>query len=368
MTENLPDTEDISRETIIMFLNSKGDDRINLFRHAAEVKKKHVGNKVWLRGLIELSNVCAKDCFYCGIRKSNTKVKRYNIRDSEVLEAARFACENNYGSVVLQSGELQHDKFTRRIEKLVKQIKGLSEDKLGITLSCGEQSEDTYKRWYDAGAHRYLLRIETSARELYEKIHPSDQIHIFDNRIVCLERLKKCGYQTGTGVMIGLPFQNVTHLADDLIFMKNLDIDMCGMGPYIEHSDTPLYRYKNQLLPIHERFDLSIKMVAVLRIMMPYINIASTTALQAIEKTGREKAIQAGANILMPNITPGKYRDSYSLYENKPCTGENAGDCLHCLDIRMKLAGADIAYGEWGDSLHYGKRSKAAQADLQQKI
>lgn len=348
-------TGNISKEDILYYLSLKGNNRLNFFKYAAEIKKQHVDNKVYLRGIIELSNICAKDCFYCGIRKSNKNVERYNLTDNEVLEAARFAYENNYGSLVIQSGELQNDNFTKRIEQLVKQIKKLSNNRLGITLSCGEQNEDVYKRWFDAGAHRYLLRIETSNRDLYAKLHPSN-LHSFDKRKKSLELLKKCSYQTGTGVMIGLPFQSMENLADDLIFMKEMDIDMCGMGPYIEHKETPLYQYKNELISLSERFDLSVKMIALLRIMMPDINIAATTALQAIDKVGREKALQVGANILMPNITPGSYRDSYSLYENKPCTDENADDCKDCINIRVKLAGDDIAYNEWGDSKHFFNR------------
>jgi len=355
---DLLNTGNISKEQILFNLSSKGEDRLTLFKQAAEFKKQYVGNKVYLRGLIELSNVCAKDCYYCGIRKSNKHTKRYYLTDKEVLDAAQFAYENHYGSIVIQSGELKNDSFTNRIEQLLKQIKKLSHNKLGITLSCGEQNEDVYKRWFDAGAHRYLLRIETSDRELYSKLHPNDELHSFGKRLKCLEFLKKTGYQTGTGVMIGLPFQTIDHLANDLLFMKEFDIDMCGMGPYIEHSDTPLYQYKINLLPLTERFDLTMKMVALLRIIMPDINIASTTALQAIDKMGREKVIQVGANILMPNITPGNYRDSYSLYENKPCTNENADDCKNCIEIRVKLAGADVVYGEWGDSLHYKSKQK----------
>lgn len=348
--------KNITQKDILYCLRLKGNERLKFFKYASEIKKQYVGNKVYLRGIIELSNICAKDCFYCGIRKSNKNVDRYNLTDKEVLEAARFAYENNYGSIVIQSGELQNDSFTKRIESLVKQIKKLSNNRLGITLSCGEQDEDVYKRWFDAGAHRYLLRIETSNRELYAKIHPSNNLHSFDKRKKSLELLKKCGYQTGTGVMIGLPFQNIEDLANDLVFMKKMNVDMCGMGPYIEHRETPLYQYKNELLTLYERFDLSLKMIALLRIIMPDINIAATTALQAIDKLGREKALQVGANILMPNITPDNYRDNYLLYENKPCTGEDADDCKDCIDFRVKLAGDNIAYNEWGDSKHFFNR------------
>jgi len=346
-----------SQEEIILLLNSKDENRKKLFEKAAEIKKEYVGNKVYYRGLIEFSNICAKDCFYCGIRKSNKEVNRYCLSDDEVISAAQFAYDLKYGSVVLQSGEISSPDFIKRINNLIKQIKKLSNNQLGITLSLGEQSEDTYKLWFDSGAHRYLIRIETSNRELYKKIHPNDENHRFDTRLKNLELIKKVGYQTGTGVMVGLPYQTMEDLANDLIFMRDFDIDMCGMGPYIEHKNTPLYETKDSLMPLNDRMDLTLKMIASLRIIMKDINIASTTALQAIDKIGREKGIMVGANIIMPNITPGKYRDNYLLYENKPCTDEEAEDCVKCLEARIHMAGAEIGYGEWGDSKHYKNRN-----------
>jgi biotin synthase len=344
-----------SKDEIVALLQTDGADRQLLFERALEVKLHEVGNKVYFRGLIEFSNVCSKDCYYCGIRNSNQNVKRYTLTDDEVLNAARFAFENNYGSIVLQSGENSSSAFTSRIERLIKEIKKLSNDQLGITLSLGEQDKEVYQRWFNAGAHRYLLRIETSDRELYAKLHPAD--HRFDFRLGCLETLKKLGFQVGTGVMIGLPFQTVENLAGDLLFMKEFDVDMVGMGPYIEHAGTPLYEYRDELWDIQERFMMTLKMVAILRLMMKNINIAATTALQAIDPMGREKAVKVGANIIMPNITPGKYRNDYALYENKPCVDEDPDQCLGCLDARLSIADSEIGYGEWGDSKHFSKRS-----------
>lgn len=344
------------REDIVTLLNATGEDAKELFAYSAEVKEKHVGNFVYFRGLIEFSNVCGKNCLYCGIRKGNRNVKRYNLTDEEILKAAEFAFTNNYGSVVLQSGELENKAFSERIEKLIGDIKRLSDDRLGITLSVGEQSLDTFKRWFQAGAHRYLLRIESSGKELYYKIHPDDANHSFEKRLQALYDLKAAGYQVGTGVMIGLPWQTTEDLADDLLFMKEFDIDMCGMGPYIEHPDTPLYDIKAKLLPLQERFQLALKMIAVLRILMKDINIAAATALQAIDPIGREKAIKIGANVIMPNITPGLYRNDYKLYDNKPCTSEEAADCSNCLEARIAMTGNKIGYGEWGDSTHFKKK------------
>lgn len=348
--------EELERTDLVAMLNASGEERKLLFRESARIKEVHVGKKVFFRGLIEFSNRCSKDCYYCGIRKSNRKVARYTLSDDEILQAAKYAYEQNYGSIVIQGGEIASPAFTLRIENLLRQIKQLSGNSLGITLSLGEQSRETYTRWREAGAHRYLLRIETSDRELYKKIHPEDMHHDFDKRYECLRTLQELDYQAGTGVMIGLPFQTTEHLADDLLFMKTFDVDMVGMGPYIEHHDTPLYAFRDALLPIRERFDLALKMIAVLRILMKDINIAAATALQAIDPLGREKAVKIGANVIMPNVTPGLFRNDYALYENKPCTDEDPEDCTNCLDARIQLADGEIGYGEWGDSKHYANR------------
>lgn len=345
-----------SKEEIVQLLQAEGEDRKLLFAKSAEIKEKYIGKKVWFRGLIEFSNVCSKDCLYCGIRKGNRNLERYNLSDDEIIAAARFAFNNNYGSLALQSGEIESPHFTKRVTKLLNEIKKLSGGKIGITLSVGEQEPEVYREWYDAGAHRYLLRVEASNPELYRKIHPDNKKHDFRRRLSCLKSLQDIGYQTGTGVMIGLPFQTYGDLADDLLFMQDFDIDMCGMGPYIEHADTPLTEHSGELLPLSERFDLTLKMIAILRIMMKDINIVAATALQAIDPIGREKAVKIGANILMPNITPGKYRDSYKLYNNKPCTDDSAEDCQSCLEARVSLADAEVIYGEWGDSKHYERR------------
>jgi biotin synthase len=350
--------DSFSREDIVKLLQAKGEERRLLFTRSAEIKEKYIGSKVWFRGLIEFSNVCSKDCLYCGIRKGNKNLKRYNLSDDEILAAAKFAFDNNYGSLALQSGEIESQAFTKRVIKLLNNIKDLSGGKLGITLSVGEQKPEVYKAWFDAGAHRYLLRVESTNRELYSKIHPDNKKHDFQRRLDCLRSLQEIGYQTGTGVMIGLPFQTLDDLAGDLLFFQEFDIDMCGMGPYIEHADTPLIENKDKLLPLNERFDLTLKMIAILRIMMKDINIVAATALQAIDPIGREKAVKIGANILMPNITPGKYRDSYKLYNNKPCTDDSAEDCQSCLEARVSLADAEVIYGEWGDSKHFDRRQK----------
>jgi len=350
----------LGKDELMVLLESEGEEKAALFRHASLVKEAEIGNKVHYRGLVEFSNICGKDCYYCGIRKSNKESQRYALTDAQILEAARFAHENKYGSFVMQAGELESPAFTERVEHLLKEIKKLSGGQLGITLSLGEQEEAVYRRWLEAGAHRYLLRIETSNPELYQRYHPQNKLHDYARRLTCLKTLQRLGYQTGTGVMIGLPFQDVGHLADDLLFMKEFDVDMVGMGPYIEHQDTPLFQYRAELMPIVERFELALKMVACLRILMPDINIAAATALQAIDPLGREKAVKIGANIIMPNITPGKFRNDYALYENKPCVDEEPEECMNCLDVRIQLADGEIGYGEWGDSRHFARRRSEA--------
>ncbi|MBU8892535.1 MAG: [FeFe] hydrogenase H-cluster radical SAM maturase HydE [Bacteroidales bacterium] len=347
---------DFSKQDILALLQTNKEDRNKIFTHAAKVKTEYVGKKVYYRGLIEMSNICSKNCYYCGIRLDNKKAERYDISDAEILDAVKFAHESKYGSIVLQAGEISSPKFTKRISNLLKQIKEISNNELGITISLGEQPDEVYKEWFESGAHRYLLRIESSNPDLYYKLHPKNKKHDFEIRLACLKSLQKIGYQTGTGVMIGLPFQTYSDLADDLFFMKEFDLDMCGMGPYIEHKDTPLYKYNNLLMSIEDRFTLSLKMISLLRILMKDINIAAATALQAIDPIGREKAIKVGANIIMPNVTPGMYRDSYKLYENKPCTDEEASDCTNCMEIRIGITGDEIGYSEWGDSIHHIKR------------
>lgn len=354
--DNLLNKDTLNKEELVFLLGCEGEEKTKLFTKAAEVKAKYVGRKVYFRGLIEMSNICRKNCLYCGIRSGNTNVHRYNLTDDEVIEAAKFAWENRYGSIAIQTGEVSTKEFVDRIENLLDKINKATNHELGITLSLGEQTEETYRRWFNKGAMRYLLRIEASNRELYAKLHPNNRFHDFDERIECLKALRRVGYQVGTGVMIGLPFQTLEHLADDLLWMQEIDVDMVGMGPYVEHPDTPLYRYREHLLPISERFNLALKMTALLRIIMKDINIAAPTALQAIDPLGREKAIKVGANIVMPNITPGAYRNDYKLYENKPCTDDAADDCKNCLEARIQLTGDEIGYGEHGNSRHFYRR------------
>jgi len=356
--EQLLEQKEFSKQEICYLLQLKGEDEIVLFKKSEQIKNNNVGSEVYLRGLIEMSNVCIKNCLYCGIRKDNKSVERYTTSKEEVVEAALFAYKQKYASIVIQAGERQDITFCSIISETIKEIKQKTNNELGITISLGEQSKETYQEWFDAGAHRYLLRIETSKKALYNKIHPNNELHAFNTRLKCLNDLQSIGYQTGTGVMIGLPFQKYEDMAEDLLFMKNIDIDMLGMGPYLEHSQTPLYKYRDELLSKDERFKLTLKMIAIMRIMMPKINIASATSLQAIDPLGREKALKIGANIIMPNISPSVQRGNYLLYENKPCTDEGAQDCSNCMEARINIAGGSIGYNKWGDSIHFKEKNK----------
>jgi biotin synthase len=345
-----------------------------LFKEARACAVKYVGPKVYFRGLIEFSNICSKNCYYCGIRRDNKDLKRFTMSEGEILEAAKAAYDMGYGSVVLQSGERQDPEYTKFIEALIRKIKALSANELGITLSLGEQDPETYERWFRAGAHRYLLRIETSSPSLYKKLHPED--HSFEERMRCLRTLREVGYQVGTGVMIGLPYQTLADLADDILFFQREDVAMIGMGPYIPHADAPLGKEDKQIStpPLQrgvggdldqnppsspfikggeERFRLGLVMIALTRLVLKDVNIAAATALQTLDPIGREKGIAAGANIIMPNITPTVYRSLYKLYDNKPCLDEDARKCRACLENRLSAHGCEIGYREWGDSPHF---------------
>ena len=327
-----------------------------LFAEALRLKQAHLGAAVHLRGLIEFSNCCQKNCLYCGIRADNTEVARYELSDEQILAAADFAWKVRYGSLVIQSGERSDKAFTERITRLVAAIKAQSQGQLGLTLSCGEQTKEVYERWFAAGAHRYLLRIESSDPELYAGIHPQDGRHAYERRLRALYHLKEAGYQTGTGVMIGLPGQTPAHLAADLLFFRDFDVDMVGMGPYLEHADTPMYVQRDRLWPAEQRLQMTLKMIALLRLLLPDINIAATTALQVIDPYGRERAVLAGANIIMPNMTDTDVRANYQIYNHKPGIHDDAALSKSRLEANLQAKGIPIGWGQWGDSRHFAER------------
>lgn len=333
------------------------EDVEKLRARANEVLGEYVGDSVYYRGIVEFSNICALDCHYCGIRKSNKQVERYSLDRDTVVSSALWCAGQGYGSVVLQSGERRDPAFIDYVEDLICEIKRITvSDKLpegvGITLSVGEQSLETYRRFFAAGAHRYLLRIETTDEALYQSLHPASQK--LEERKLCLGFLKEAGFQVGSGVMIGSPGQTTAMLARDILFFKEQDIDMIGMGPYLVHNQSPMAS-KGQMEK-SELLQLSLNMIAVCRIVLKDVNIAATTALQAVVSDGRERGLSYGANVTMPNITPTEVRSSYKLYEGKPCMDEGRQECRSCLLGRVRSIGRDVAFDQWGDSKHFAAR------------
>ncbi len=352
---------------IVALLSAKApEDGNKIKRRAHDILIDQCGPAVHCRGLVEFSNHCVNDCRYCGIRKSNPAVHRYFLSKDELLSAALFCAEAGYGSIVLQSGERRDEPFIAFVEDAVAAIKRETVSArlprgLGVTLCVGEQTEETYKRFFAAGAHRYLLRIETTSPALFAAIHPASQT--ITTRMECLGSLKRAGFQVGTGVMIGLPGQTVEDLADDILFFRSGDIDMIGMGPYIPHNQTPMASIEPAFVK-NKAFELALRMISVCRIVCRDVNIASTTALQALEPDGRELGLEAGANIIMPQATPAGVRRHYLLYEGKPCLDESAGQCRSCIEQRIKSIGREIAADGWGDSRHFRNWGKIASTTI----
>ena len=349
------DKKNYDRSDILAMLQCSEEEVPLLYRKAASIRDRYVGNHVYLRGLIEYSNICGKNCLYCGVRRGNVNIERYTMTNDEVIEAAMTAHRLNLGSIAIQSGENSSKAFIDNIEEIICTIKKLTGGELGITLSLGEQSRETYQRWFDAGAHRYLLRIEASSEALYRRVHPDDDMHRYHKRLEALRLIQETGYQTGTGVMVGLPYQTMMHLADDIIFMRDFDIDMCGMGPFIEHTDTPLGVKGTDNLFLKERFNLTLRMISIIRILMKDINIVASTAMQTLDPAGREKAVSCGANVVMPNLTPERYRADYLLYEGKPGYLEANEANISGLNFDL-MPGITIGLGVWGDTPHYRRR------------
>lgn len=310
----------LSFDEIITLLNSDGKD---LFVAADEVRKKYKSDAVHLRGLIEFSNICRCNCFYCGLRRENKKVDRYRLSDEEILQFALNAINAGYKTLVLQSGEDTY--FTT--EKICSILRMLKKYDVAITLSIGERSFEDYSEFKKAGADRYLLRIETTDKNLYQTLHPKMSI---ENRFECLYNLKKLGYETGTGVLVGLPNQTVESLAKDILFFKELNADMVGIGPLIPHPDTPLKDAQK------DNFDMALKVMALTRLLLPDINIPATTAMETIRPNGRIIALNSGANVVMPNMTQGGYRKKYEIYPNKICVNDSPDKCINCIKEKIQ--------------------------------
>lgn len=300
-----------ARQEIIDIL--KDDSQNNwLFELADKVRRENVGDKVHLRGLIEFSNICKCRCCYCGLRSPNKLIDRYRIEPDDIILYAQKAVEMGYKTIVLQSGE---DEFYSE-DVMCEIIKGIKELGCALTLSIGERSFEDYKAFKDCGADRYLIRIETTDRQLYKKMHPNMD---FDNRVRCLKDLKKLGYEVGTGCLVGLPEQTLESLADDVLFFKEIDADMIGIGPFIAHPQTPLKDSANG------NFILALKVMALTRILLKNINIPATTAMETLNPQGRVIALQSGANVVMPNVTLSDFSSKYEIYPDK-CSLSDRGE------------------------------------------
>ena len=342
----------ISKKEIIELLTLRGEDQIRLHEKASEIRKKYISDRIYIRGLIEFSNICANDCFYCGIRKSNRGISRYDLTVQEILSSVDEAVSAGLTSVVLQSGERSDSRFTSHVAETIRIIKQ-KYPHISITLSSGEQKKEIYREFFEAGASRYLLRIETSDENHYRKLHPDSMS--FDNRIRCLSDLREIGYQIGTGVMINSPYQTRENLAEDILFFKKIDIDMCGMGPFIPHMGTPLGEWDYK---IDESLSLGLNMIAALRLVMPDINIASTTALETLSPQGREMGVQAGANVVMPQFSPVINRAQYMLYDNKPVSEKPGSELVDLIRRKIKALGLIPETLDPGIPVHYQRRNQ----------
>ena len=331
---------EISDSKILQLLSGGGPDEA-LFAEADRIRREVYGDAVYLRGLIEFTNYCRNNCYYCGIRKGNTNLSRYRLDKDTILNCCREGYELGYRTFVLQGGE---DPYfdDERLCNIVSSIHDEFPD-CAITLSVGERSRESYERLHDAGARRYLLRHEAASEDLYKTLHPAEMS--LENRKRCLYDLKDIGYQVGAGLMVGAPGQTLDHLLEDLHFMQDLQPDMIGIGPYLRHADTPFGRSTAacaQGLYKTEKLQLTLRLLAVLRIMFPYALIPSTTALGTIDPNGREMGLKAGANVVMPNLSPAEVREKYELYDDKICTGEESAQCRSCLEMRVLSAGYRI--------------------------
>ena len=331
LIETLRTQRDLSDKELIALITRESDDK-DLFAAADAVRREHYGTDVFLRGLIEFTNVCQNDCYYCGIRKSNAQAQRYRLTQEQILHS----CENGYRmgfrTFVLQGGEDPRNTDAW-VCSMVDKIKTAHPD-CAVTLSIGEQSRASYQAYFDAGADRYLLRHETASEAHYRKLHPEEMS--LANRKRCLFDLKEIGYQVGAGFMVGSPWQTPKELVTDLRFLQQLQPDMIGIGPFIPHHETPFADKQPGTL------ELTLRMLSILRLLFPYVLLPATTALGTISPIGRELGLKAGANVMMPNLTPTDARKHYDLYDNKICMDEEAAKCRLCQEGRVRSVGYQI--------------------------
>ena len=326
-------TATLDRDAIVTLLTTAPAE--DLYRQADRVRHDAIGDEVHLRGLIEFSNFCRNDCMYCGIRRSNRHVQRYRMTDEELIETARRAVALGFQTIVLQSGEDLHFDQAR-LCRIIEQIK---RHDVALTLSVGERDYADYKAFRDAGADRYLLRIETTDTDLYHRLNPGMS---WQRRHECLLMIRELGYELGSGIMVGQPGQTIASIADDLLYLKDIGIDMAGIGPFIPHPDTPLAAEAGGTL------ELALRTMAVMRLLMPDINIPATTAMESLHPKGRIMALQAGANVVMPNVTEGEYRRLYELYPGKICVNDTPAHCRSCIGLKIQSIGRTIGQGRGG--------------------
>lgn len=331
----------LTKEEWITLIENRNEESAEyLFEKARMWQHRYYGNQIYTRGLIEFTNYCKNDCYYCGIRRSNRNAERYRLTEEQIMECCRSGYELGFRTFVLQGGE--DGWFTQeKLERMVYAIKTGYPD-CAVTLSLGERTKESYRRLFEAGADRYLLRHETADEEHYRSLHPPELSAA--NRKRCLYDLKEIGYQTGTGFMVGSPGQGAEHLAEDMMFIRELEPHMVGIGPFVPHHDTPFANETGGTV------ELTLFMIGLLRVMLPKLLLPATTALGTIDEKGREKGILAGANVVMPNLSPTSVRRKYELYDNKICTGDEAAECRNCLSRRVESIGYRlcVSRGDYG--------------------
>jgi biotin synthase len=330
----------LAKEELVCLIGHRSGDLDDyLFEKARRIREEHYGRDVYLRGLIEFTNYCGNDCYYCGIRRSNKNASRYRLTKEQILSCCDEGYRLGFRTYVLQGGEDGH--YTdEMLTDIIRSIKSLHPD-CALTLSIGERSYESYKTYYDAGADRYLLRHETADPEHYSRLHPN--VLTLESRKKCLGDLRKIGYEVGSGFMVGSPGQTSEQLAEDMLFLHEIQPQMVGIGPFVPHHDTPFASEKSGTA------ELTLFMLAMIRLMLPAVLLPATTALGTIDPVGREKGILAGANVVMPNLSPLEVRDKYLLYDNKICTGDEAAECRNCLEGRINGIGYRIVVDR-GDS------------------
>lgn len=323
---------DLSHADIVSLLTTVPASEV--YAHADGVRQATLGSDVHLRGLIEFSNICRNDCLYCGIRRSNKDVRRYRMDEDELVETARRAVDIGFQTIVLQSGEDMHFD-TDRMCRIIERIKRMG---VALTLSIGERDYGDYRAFRNAGADRYLIRIETTDVELYHRLNPGMS---WQQRHECLLMIRELGYELGSGIMVGLPGQSVESIASDLLYLKGIGVDMAGIGPFIPHPGTPLADEQGGTL------ELALRTMAIMRLLLPDINIPATTAMESLHPQGRLMALNAGANVVMPNVTEGEYRRLYELYPGKICVNDTPIQCRTCIGLKIQSIGRTIGQG-WG--------------------